>query len=34
VQDYLLPTVCYFGGAAEIAYFAQSAEVYRILQRP
>lgn len=34
VQDYLLPTVVYFGGAAEIAYFAQSAEVYRILQRP
>jgi Uncharacterized protein conserved in bacteria len=34
VQDYLLPTVCYFGGAAEIAYFAQSAEVYRILNRP
>jgi bacillithiol biosynthesis cysteine-adding enzyme BshC len=34
VQDYLLPTVCYFGGAAEIAYFAQSGEVYRILDRP
>ncbi len=34
VQDYLLPTVSYFGGAAEIAYFAQSAEVYRILERP
>lgn len=34
VQDYLLPTVCYFGGSAEIAYFAQSAEVYRILNRP
>lgn len=34
VQDYLLPTVCYFGGAAEIAYFAQSGEVYRILNRP
>lgn len=33
-QDYLLPTVCYFGGAAEIAYFAQSGEVYRILNRP
>jgi bacillithiol synthase len=33
-QDYILPTVCYFGGAAEIAYFAQSAEVYRILDRP
>ena len=34
VQDYLLPTVCYFGGGAEIAYFAQSGEVYRILDRP
>lgn len=34
VQDYLLPTVCYFGGAAEIAYFAQNAEVYRLLDRP
>lgn len=33
-QDYLLPTVAYFGGAAEIAYFAQSGEVYRILNRP
>ncbi|HYY58342.1 MAG TPA: bacillithiol biosynthesis cysteine-adding enzyme BshC [Pyrinomonadaceae bacterium] len=34
VQDYLLPTVAYFGGAAEIAYFAQTAEVYRVLRRP
>lgn len=34
VQDYILPTVCYFGGAAEIAYFAQSGEVYRLLGRP
>lgn len=34
VQDYLLPTVAYFGGAAEIAYFAQTAEVYRLLGRP
>ena len=34
VQDYLLPTVCYFGGAAEIAYFAQNLEAYRILERP
>ncbi|HYN83752.1 MAG TPA: bacillithiol biosynthesis cysteine-adding enzyme BshC [Pyrinomonadaceae bacterium] len=34
VQDYLLPTVAYFGGAAEIAYFAQTAEVYRLLKRP
>jgi bacillithiol biosynthesis cysteine-adding enzyme BshC len=34
VQDYLLPTVAYYGGAAEIAYFAQTAEVYRVLARP
>jgi uncharacterized protein YllA (UPF0747 family) len=34
VQDYLLPTIAYFGGAAEIAYFAQSSEVYRLLERP
>ena len=34
VQDYLLPTVAYYGGAAEIAYFAQTAEVYRLLGRP
>ncbi len=34
VQDYLLPTICYYGGAAEIAYFAQTSEVYRILNRP
>lgn len=34
VQDYLLPTVAYYGGAAEIAYFAQTSEVYRLLDRP
>ncbi len=34
VQDFLLPTACYFGGAAEIAYFAQNSEVYRVLERP
>ena len=34
VQDFLLPTVAYYGGAAEIAYFAQTAEVYRLLNRP
>ncbi len=34
VQDFLLPTVVYYGGAAEIAYFAQTAEVCRVLKRP
>jgi uncharacterized protein YllA (UPF0747 family) len=34
VQDYLLPTIAYCGGSAEIAYFAQTAEVYRLLDRP
>jgi len=34
VQDYLLPTVCYFGGGAEIAYFAQNSGVYAELNRP
>ena len=34
VQDYLLPTIAYYGGSAEIAYFAQTAEVYRLLNRP
>ncbi|MDQ3490668.1 MAG: bacillithiol biosynthesis cysteine-adding enzyme BshC [Acidobacteriota bacterium] len=34
VQDYLLPTLCYFGGGAEIAYFAQNSVVYQILGRP
>lgn len=31
VQDYLLPTLAYAGGAAEIAYFAQAAVVYEVL---
>jgi bacillithiol synthase len=31
MQDYLLPTAAYFGGAAEIAYFAQTAVVYEKL---
>ena len=34
VQDYLLPTIAYYGGSAEVAYFAQTAEVYRVLNRP
>ncbi|HWN09308.1 MAG TPA: bacillithiol biosynthesis cysteine-adding enzyme BshC [Pyrinomonadaceae bacterium] len=34
VQDFLLPTIAYYGGAAEVAYFAQTAEVYRLLERP
>jgi bacillithiol synthase len=31
IQDYLLPTLAYAGGAAEVAYFAQVAVVYRAL---
>jgi bacillithiol biosynthesis cysteine-adding enzyme BshC len=31
VQDYLLPTLAYVGGPAEVAYFAQSAVVYEKL---
>jgi bacillithiol biosynthesis cysteine-adding enzyme BshC len=31
VQDYLLPTVAYVGGPAEIAYFAQSEVIYKEL---
>ena len=34
VQDFLFPTICYFGGGAEIAYFAQNSEAYRVLERP
>ncbi|CAN5572009.1 hypothetical protein BH18ACI1_BH18ACI1_24910 [soil metagenome] len=34
VQDYLLPTLIYVGGAAEIAYFAQNSVIYKILNRP
>ena len=34
VQDYLLPSICYIGGGAEIAYFAQNSEAYRVLERP
>ncbi len=31
VQDYLVPTLAYTGGSAEIAYFAQAAVVYHAL---
>ncbi|HUO15625.1 MAG TPA: bacillithiol biosynthesis cysteine-adding enzyme BshC [Verrucomicrobiae bacterium] len=31
IEDYLLPTLAYTGGAAEAAYFAQAGVVYRIL---
>ncbi|HET9792088.1 MAG TPA: bacillithiol biosynthesis cysteine-adding enzyme BshC [Candidatus Angelobacter sp.] len=32
-QDYLLPTLCYIGGPAEVAYFAQIETVYRKLAK-
>jgi len=31
VQDYLLPTLAYTGGSAEVAYFAQASVVYEAL---
>ncbi|HZQ68006.1 MAG TPA: bacillithiol biosynthesis cysteine-adding enzyme BshC [Terriglobales bacterium] len=31
MQDYLLPTIAYVGGSAEVAYFAQCAVVYEAL---
>jgi bacillithiol biosynthesis cysteine-adding enzyme BshC len=31
IQDYLLPTLAYTGGSAEVAYFAQAAVVYEAL---
>jgi bacillithiol biosynthesis cysteine-adding enzyme BshC len=34
VQDYLFPNVCYYGGGAEVAYFAQNAALYGALKRP
>lgn len=34
IQDFVFPTVCYVGGAAEIAYFAQNSAVYELLGRP
>jgi bacillithiol biosynthesis cysteine-adding enzyme BshC len=32
VQDYLLPTLAYVGGSAEVAYFAQAAAAYQSIQ--
>ena len=34
VQDFMLPTVAYVGGPAEVAYFAQSQVIYAELGRP
>ena len=34
VQDYIFPTAKYFGGGAEIAYFAQNSIIYDVLDRP
>lgn len=31
VQDYLLPTLAYVGGSAEVAYFAQAGVLYKTL---
>ncbi len=31
VQDYLLPTLAYVGGSAEVAYFAQAGALYQAL---
>lgn len=31
VQDYLLPTLAYVGGAAEVAYFAQAGALYEAI---
>ncbi len=33
VQDYLLPTLAYTGGPAEVAYFAQVGVVYQVLHK-
>lgn len=34
IQDMILPTAAYIGGAAEAAYFAQNSAVYETLGRP
>ena len=33
-QDFLFPTICYYGGSSEIAYFAQNEVIYKALNRP
>lgn len=33
MEDYLLPTLCYMGGPAEVGYFAQVEAVYREMGR-
>lgn len=34
IQDSILPTVCYVGGPAEIAYYAQLQPLFRLLGEP
>ncbi len=34
VQDNIFPTLTYFGGGAEIAYFGQNSVIYELLDRP
>ncbi len=34
IQDYLFPTVSFYGGSAEVAYFAQNEVIYETLGRP
>ncbi|REJ78272.1 MAG: bacillithiol biosynthesis cysteine-adding enzyme BshC [Acidobacteria bacterium] len=34
IQDYVFPNALYYGGSAEIAYFAQNSKIYELLGRP